>query len=688
MEGETTLYSPGATIAGRYRVHQALLGGMGEIYLCVDLSEQTKYALKTIKERYAANHAVRAAFSAEVAIWVALEKHPNVVRCFGMRVLDNRPFMILEWVEGNERYGTDLHRWLRLEPLDLRTALQVGIDVCCGLEHAVVKQPGFVHCDLKPRNILLTNEPVAKVSDFGLSRVSEVAGLTGGEPYYRAPEQWQGEKLDARADIYALGCILYEMLSGRPPYDATELASLRRLHLEAPVPPLPPSAHSSAELETLIARCLAKSRQDRIETATTLLGKLSKIYLKHFGTVPRVATPGETLSGLDYANRGVTRERLKNYEEALVDYDRALELDPTLADQIYPNRGNVLANLGRYEKAFADYALAIQLCPRRPSAYNNRGYLYITLQRYREALPDLNRAVDLDPSYAQALTNRGFVYEKLEQYDAALADFGRAVRADPSFDKARANIALLLQRHFKAPVESIPHLRAAAQVADPLDAKPYKQLALYSELAAALVGVGSAEYGAADYVDRAVTFARQQQYDAALVDFERALNCDARYPNAYYNRGNAYEDLKRYDDALADYTQAIELDPQYALAYHNRGGLYARFGRYAQAVEDLTRSIELDPNYVRAYNNRGSALEKLQRFDEALDDYVRAAMLDPKYALANYNAGALLAKRGALEEAIPYLECAALLGDDIAARAVAVVRKQLASTSVSQDNKR
>ena len=107
-------YQPGDKIVGRYQVHQALMGGMGEVYLCLDLEQNYPYALKTFQTRYLGDSKrLGVAFEQEVATWVALEKHPNIVRCFWMDILDNQPFMVLEWIASDESRGTDLRSWLR-----------------------------------------------------------------------------------------------------------------------------------------------------------------------------------------------------------------------------------------------------------------------------------------------------------------------------------------------------------------------------------------------------------------------------------------------------------------------------------------------------------------------------------------------------------------------------------------------
>ena len=163
-------YKPGDRIGGRYQVYRALAGGMGEVYLCLDLEEHHPYALKTFQERFTISSKMRAVFDREVETWVALDKHPNIVRCFYMNTLDNVPFMVLEWVAAEERRGIDLRSWLRHGPLEVDFALDLAIDICRGLVYAAQQQPGIVHRDLKPENVLVGKSRLAKITDFGAGK--------------------------------------------------------------------------------------------------------------------------------------------------------------------------------------------------------------------------------------------------------------------------------------------------------------------------------------------------------------------------------------------------------------------------------------------------------------------------------------------------------------------------------------
>ena len=341
-------YKKGDHIANRFRVHQALVGSMGEVYLCLDEKEFEPVALKTFQ---GSSSALADIFAQEVATWIGLEKHPNIVRCFWMEKFDNIPFMVLEWVAGDEGKGTDLRGWLRRGPLDLPLALRFTIDIVRGLQHANDKVPGIVHRDLKPDNVLVNQSRQAKITDFGLAKVIEDANLDmppaeeghgiprysnmGGTYWYMAPEQWQGLDLDFRTDVYAVGCILYELVTGEMLCQGRTVSELRAQHLAAPVPAL--DGNVPAELKAILAGCLAKRREDRFEQLD-LLADLTQLYQAH-SDEPLLEATAEAFTAVDYNNRGVTFGNLGQHERAMQDYDAAIRLDPTLATA-YSNRGN------------------------------------------------------------------------------------------------------------------------------------------------------------------------------------------------------------------------------------------------------------------------------------------------------------------------------------------------------------
>ena len=670
-------YQRGDRIGRRYQVHQALMGGMGEVYLCLDLETIQPVALKTFQQRYLTNPKLRQLFNREVATWVALEKHPNVVRCFYMDILDNQPFMFLEWIAGDESRGTDLRSWLRRGPLDLRLALDFTIDICRGLIHAQEKQPGIVHRDLKPDNILVAQGRLAKITDFGLAKIVQEAeleitdaegetdgrqSLLGqggivGTPPYMAPEQWRGEALDARADIYAVGCTLYELLAGNPPFRASTLDELRWQHLEADVPKLTNGESLPAALDTLLTRCLAKRRQERLSSVGELLQQLSIVYCKRFSEPPKAVAADKDFTVSDYCNRAKTYELLQLHDRALSDYTQATQLDPNDA-RPYSDRGVLYDNLMCYKDALADHDRAVFLDPTDALAYFNRGVTLQRIQRYEEALKDYTRSIELDSADALAYVNRGGACLGLERYDDALEDFTKAIGVDPHLAIAyfnRAGVYKKLRYYEKALTDYTQTIEF-----DPDFALAYYERGLiFGQLQRHSEAIVEFDYvigldptATAAYFNRGIAHANLQCYDEALSDFTRATELDPNLVQAYLFRGVIYESLKRYTEALADYTRAIQLGTTNASIYSKRGAIYLRLKLYNEALADYKQATEIDPNLAQAFFIRGVIYESLQRHDEALAEYTEAIKVDPYGVEAHFNRGVLYQQMQRYNEAL------------------------------------
>lgn len=598
-------YKTGDKIGGRYQVYQALMGGMGEVYLCLDQEFQAPIVLKTFQQRFLTSLKDRKAFEREVATWIALGKHPNIVRCHQLDWLDSRPFMFLDWIVGDERRGADLSRWLRHGALDLELALTFAMDVCRGLIHADRKQPGIVHRDLKPANILVAQGNVAKITDFGLAKIVQEAkwdpGHTdaadgrqnlrereiAGTPLYMAPEQWCGQELDMRTDIYAIGCILYEMLSGRPAFMPTATQNCRQQHLQAPIPKLPPDKAFPPTLDSLLARCLAKRKDERWASVEDLLQELLTLYRQYLGREPRLIQSDLALNAWDYVNSGLTHCRLRLYGKALADLDTAIKLDPELASA-YHSRGLVYKMRGDFNDALRDFAQALRLAPNVAETYNDRGNVFYDLGQLDKALNDYNRALELDPGMAKVYNNRGLVYTQRKQYDRALVEFDQTIKLDTSYDDA--------------------------------------------------------------FYNRGLTHAILGHHAKAVSDFSQAIALNPA-PQAFFWRGASYLELEQYQNALDDCNRVIELDLNEDTQYLEPSSPYKR-----------NVDVQLDPN-LYVYLFRGDAYYSLERYEEAQRDYEHVIRLAPTLAPAHRMLGFTFIERGDFKQALPHLERAAGFGD-------------------------
>ncbi len=280
IEGATVIApTTGRALAnGRYVVRRALgEGGQKIVYLVHDLSLDRDCALALIKTSLLEPDD-RFRLQREGQAMARLGAHPNIVTVFDVGEDEGRPYIVYEYVPGG-----DLREELRSSggSLSIQRALSIGSGIASAL--AVVHNRGIVHRDLKPGNVLLGEDREAKLCDFGLALAMDrsrltVAGVVMGTAAYMSPEQALGRETDARTDLYALGAMLYELVTGRPPFvgDSTAAVTSQLIHTA----PVAPSAHNSAvpqPLDELILRMVAKAPEQRPESALKVVEELSAL---------------------------------------------------------------------------------------------------------------------------------------------------------------------------------------------------------------------------------------------------------------------------------------------------------------------------------------------------------------------------------------------------------------------------
>ena len=254
-------------LAGRYDFEREIgRGGMATVHLARDISNDRRVALKVLHPQLAFTLGADR-FAREIRLAARLD-HPNILRVLDSGDVAGQLWFAMPYVEGENLFD----RLQREQQLPVADALRIAVAVASALAYA--NEQGVVHRDIKPENILLSGDEVL-VADFGVARaVSEMAskltatGMIVGTPTYMSPEQAAGEmNLDGRSDIFALACVIYEMLAGEPPFKGPTPQMTLMLRLMQPARPLRPMVNVTEDVEAAILRALAKDPKERWETA-------------------------------------------------------------------------------------------------------------------------------------------------------------------------------------------------------------------------------------------------------------------------------------------------------------------------------------------------------------------------------------------------------------------------------------
>jgi serine/threonine-protein kinase len=351
--------SPTTVIAERYRLERKLgAGGMGSVWLATDLSLDSTCAIKLVDPDKIGNEEVRVRFQREARA-AAQIRSANVVDVFDHGLWQGMPFIVMEYLEG-EDLGARLDRKGRLE---LRETYEIVAQVARALVRAHAM--GIVHRDLKPENIFLVpgdDHEIAKVLDFGIAKLDQYslrdkATKTGsfmGTPYYMSPEQARGKNIDWRSDLWALGVIVFQCLTGKPPFESEALGDLMGMILYDPIPKITDRDSSlPPEIETFWERACNRDRELRFQSAKELSDALANTAMLERREVPTLP-PRTSLTSLGDGDQGslppmshtVNRGSLPSFQST-PDLSDASETDFETGAPVSRTRRSVLPTLSQ-----------------------------------------------------------------------------------------------------------------------------------------------------------------------------------------------------------------------------------------------------------------------------------------------------------------------------------------------------
>jgi serine/threonine protein kinase/Tfp pilus assembly protein PilF len=666
----------GQTVS-HYRIIEKLgEGGMGEVFLAEDTKLDRKVALKFLPPHFTKDPEFKARFEHEAKAAAALN-HPNIVTVYELSEYQDRLFIAMEYIDG-EALGS----LIEAGDLSLDRALDVTRQICEGLREA--HRAEVVHRDIKPSNIFVDARGYARILDFGLAKsrgtkADTQAGTMVGTLQYGSPEQTVGKPADARSDLFSLGSVLYEMITGRPPF-AGEIEDAIRYSIlnEDPEPLARYKSRVPDDLQQLVSKLLEKDPELRYQSAAGVLSDLKRLE-KARGAESEDERSRPSIAVLPFANLsadpeqeyfcdGVTEEIIN----ALTHVEDLRVIARTSAFA-FKGRHEDVRNIGRtlgvntllegtVRKAGDRVRITAQLIDARDGSH-------LWSERYDEEMQDVFAIQDkISLAIMKELEVRLLQKEEecvckhhtenIEAYNlylkgryfwnkwtdeslkTAIRYFERAIEIDPEYALAYAGLADAYSSmgtwvcRSLAPTESMAKARAAATRALELD----DQLAdAHSALAC-------------------IALNYDWDFQAAELSFRQALELNPGSANACHQYSHCLIVMGRMEESLAMSLRAQGLDPidpemGVHLAWH-----YICAHEYENAVEAGRKTLELDPMAHEAVALRARAYGLMGMLDEAIEEYQRALELSGRRTDSLSSYGHLCAVAGRQTEAEAILE--------------------------------
>jgi len=640
FEGFEQELERGSLFAGRYQVIEELgSGGMGKVYKVYDEKIKEIVALKLIRPELSTKPKTLERFREEIRLARKII-HKNICRMYDLNEDQGTLYITMEYVPGE-----DLKSMIRMVgKLSPPQAVFIGKQVCAGLAEA--HKLGIVHRDLKPKNIMVDRDGNARIMDFGLARSLEEKGITGGRAMigtaeYMSPEQAEGKKADSRSDIYSVGVILFEMVTGRFLFEGETALSVAVKHkTEQPPDPRKFNPEVPEAFARLILKCLEKNKDKRYQSAEELLAELAEIE-KEFPSEERVF-PAKKPSVLT----GITQP-----------FRQKKVLVPVLAVLAVAILAVVLWQL-----------LSTEALVTLPAGKPSLAVLYFknstgdkSLDNWRTALTEVlitelrrsseNLTVLTADSILTVLTKLG-----LEETSGYSSEDLRAVAA-----KTRVGYILVCS-YIKAADKlrfnyELKNARTRESLYDgKIDGQGEEEfLSMTDELAKVVLA------------DLNLHVVRGLTKISTVSDLARKYYWLARHSESKYKFNAQIQD---FQDSLDWYEKALHEDPNYAQAFWGLGDLYQSRYVVTKQPEDFEltlryykRAYQLDPDLAGANTGLGWAYFLRGDSDTAYKYFKKALELAPEDPDINYNIGSFLKSIGLPDKAIQYYSNAINLGD-------------------------
>ncbi len=648
----------GATVS-HYRITGRLgQGGMGIVYLAEDTKLERIVALKFLPPGSAPQTAGQRFLQEARA--AARVQHPNICPVFEISEHDGRLFFAMAYVEGKT-----IAQLSDAGPLALDTALDLAIQIAAGLEEA--HRQGIVHRDIKGSNIVVDRNGHASILDFGLALLQDAErvttpGIAVGTPAYMSPEQAQGLPVDCRTDIWSLGVVLFQMLTGQLPFQRDDQFSV----LYAIVKQEPPAVstlrpESSANLDSALRKALAKDPAQRWQSAAEMAAALLRIR-ETADAGPRTVTISQPVLE--------PKRRLRKF--ALLPLLAALGIVGTLGVRRFWPPAARLPD----EKQIAVLPLEIIGNQNDENLRALADGLVETLTAKLSQVEDFQGKLMVVPASEIRSHKIGTMEAALRIYGANLAFTGTAQRWPGRIHFTQVLSDTATKRQLSAnnlELDANKPIQIRDQAVD--EAVRMLKLKLTPATAIAMKTGETATPGAyGSYLTGIGYLARYDvggNVDRAIASLEAAISQDPRYALAHAALGEAHWrkakqtlDKKEADLALASIREALTIDPRLTAAHVKLGEIYSESGQPELAIAEEESALKIAPGNAEAYRALGAAYSTLSRFSEAENAYRQGITRQPADWYGYLLLGYFYLQRGRLAEARTTFETAQRLTPD------------------------
>jgi len=653
----------GLTLGNRYEIISTLgEGGMGAVYKARDLVLDRLVAIKVIKPELAGRPEILQRFKQEL-ILARKVTHRNVIRIFDLGEADGLKFITMEFIEGRDLKSL-LTQSGKLPP---EQSVEIIQQVCLALDAAHTE--GVVHRDLKPQNIMMDAQGRALVMDFGIARSLELGGMTQtgaliGTPEYMSPEQVRGEHVDARSDIFTLGIIFQEILTGALPYQAeTAMASMFKRTKERAVSVRQLNPNVPQYLGEIVAKCLEIAPQDRFQTARELFNAL-ETWKK--GVAAAIGT-----RSVRWARRALrNRAAIGAAGAALLLIASGIALRGRLASR---SAGNVAPTDVRsvailsFRNATGDAALdwfGASVADILDTDVGQSAHLRIVSpDRIHQILKDMRIAAnsDLDPDTLQRISGLSNADMLIWGQYSKTGD-KILINANLKDVKRQQTIAL----NSEAAGES-----ALVSTVKKLGQSIQSNLSLSSnalqEVKAASFSPTSSSIEAIRNYTQGLELTREGNHLEAVKSFEAATKVDPSFAMAYSMLGQTYSRLGYQRQAEENASKSVELSGNLAPAEkYMIQAANSRIGNnYQSALDAYSKLEQLMPNDSQIQFELGELYEQHGEYDKARDHYNKTLQSDPKHLDALRSIGHVEYERGNPQNSLDYLNRALSLAVEL-----------------------